>query len=204
MSDLSFNSEVKSKDEDVEDAMEGSMGEAQEEGWLSDEIEAPPIKKPRLESVEGINPPPPRVYHPLTGAPLPGLLYVSLTAPTDTAPPLPLMAPSIKSKGKGKAAKPSSPMSPSPHGHAACNKQSPPHSSKDCCKAKKSPTPSGNKVDDAAAPVASSMAAHINNTIYAWAFHPSIHLQFHEPPSRQALESIKLLMLPPVLDSLTK
>ncbi len=185
--------------------MEKSMGEApEEEGWLRDEIKAPPVKKPHLESAEGINPPPPHVYHPLTRAPLPGLLYVSLTAPTDPAPPFPLMAPSTKSKGKGKAAKPSSPASPSPCGQAACNKQSPPCSSRDRHKAKKSPAPSESKANDAAAPVASLEASNVDNTIYVWAFHPLINLQFHEPPLCQALELMKLLMLPSTLDSLTK
>ncbi|KAG7439031.1 uncharacterized protein BT62DRAFT_1014497 [Guyanagaster necrorhizus] len=44
----------------------------------------------------------------------------------------------------------------------------------------------------------------VNHTIYARAFHPAIDLQFHEPPSRQALESMKLSMLPVAPDSLTK
>ncbi len=114
------------------------------------------------------------------------------------------MAPSTKSKGKGKAAKPSFPVSPSPHGCAACNKLSPPHSSKDRCKAKKSPAPSESKVDSSAAPMASLEAGNVDNTIYTQVFHLLIDLQFHEPPSCQALESMKLSMLPPMPDSLTK
>ncbi len=199
MSDPSSDSDVESKDEDAEDAMEGSTGEAQGEGWLSDKIEAPPIKKPHLESAEGVNPPPPHVYHPLTGAPLPGLLYVSLTAPAVPAPLLPPADSSTKSKGKGKAVQQSSPASPSPHDHAACNKWSPPHSSKDCRKAKKSLTPSRNKIDSAAAPVALLEADNVDNMIYVWAFHLLIDLQFHKPPSHQALESMKLSMLLPCL-----
>ncbi len=201
MSDPSSDSEAESEDEDEEDAMEESTGEAQEDGgWLSDKIEAPPIKKPRLEPAEGTNPPPPCVYYPLTGVPPPGLLYVSLTAPTDPAPSLPVMEPPSKSKGKEKATEPSSPVSPSPHGRAARNKRSLPRSSKGHCKANRSPTPSGSKVDETAA-VASD---EVDNMIYVWAFHLQINLQFHEPPSRQALEYMKLSMLPSVPDSLTK
>ncbi len=201
MSDPSSDSEAESEDEDEEDAVEGSTGEVQEDGdWLSDEIEALPVKKPHLAPVEGANPPPPHAYHPLTGVPLPGLLYVSLTAPTDPAPPLPVMEPPSKSKGKEKATEPSSPVSPSPHGHAAHNKRSPLCSSKGRRKANQSPTPSGSKVDE----TATAASDEVNNTIYAQAFHLQIDLQFHEPPSCQALEYMKLSMLLSVPDSLTK
>ncbi|KAK0460864.1 hypothetical protein IW261DRAFT_1577241 [Armillaria novae-zelandiae] len=44
----------------------------------------------------------------------------------------------------------------------------------------------------------------VDNTIYSRAFHPSVDLQYHEPPSRQALESMKLSLLPAAPDSLTK
>ncbi len=183
--------------------MEGSDGEAPEGGgWLSDKIDAPPVKKPHLAHAEGSNPPPPRAYHPLTGSPLLGLLYVPFTAPTDPAPPLPPTEPPSKSKGKEKATEPSSPTFPSPRGRAVCNKRSPPHSSKDRRKACKSPVPSGSQVGNAAAPALE--ADHVDNMIYAWAFHPQIDLQFHEPPSHQALESMKLFMLPSAPASLTK
>ncbi len=84
------------------------------------------------------------------------------------------------------------------------NKRSPPYLSKDYCKAHKSPTPFGSKADDAVTPVALLEANHVDNMIYAWAFHLQIDLQFHEPPSCQALESMKLSMLPSTPDSLTK
>ncbi|PBK72214.1 hypothetical protein ARMSODRAFT_1016190 [Armillaria solidipes] len=50
----------------------------------------------------------------------------------------------------------------------------------------------------------SPKANNVDNKIYAQAFHPQIDLQFHEPPSRQALEYMKLSLLPPTPDSLTK
>ncbi|KAK0434153.1 uncharacterized protein EV420DRAFT_1488774 [Desarmillaria tabescens] len=52
-----------------------------------------------------------------------------------------------------------------------------------------------------------SLSVHsvmVDNTMYACAFHPSVDLQFHEPLSRQALEHLKLLALPPALASLFK
>ncbi len=155
-------------------------------------------------TVDESSPPPPRAYHPLTGEPLNGLLYVSLTAPATPAPPLPPAESSSKSKGKEKAVAPLSPASPSLRSRAARNKRSPPRSSRGHRKATKSPIASGSKVAASAAPAASFEADHIDNTIYARAFHPSIDLQFHEPPSRQALESMKLSMLPSAPDSLTK
>ncbi len=60
-------------------------------------------------TVDESSPPPPRAYHPLTGEPLNGLLYVSLTAPAMPAPPLPPAESSSKSKGKEKAVAPLSP-----------------------------------------------------------------------------------------------
>ncbi|KAK0222656.1 hypothetical protein EDD85DRAFT_959895 [Armillaria nabsnona] len=201
--DPSSDSEVELESDDEGDTVEGSNGEAPEgEGWLSDEIEVPPIKKPRLVPAEGSNPPPARAYHPLTGSPLPGFLYVPLTAPTDPTPPLPATEPPSKSKGKAKATEPSSPVSPSPCGHAARNQRSPPRSSQDRRKARKSPIPSGSKAGSAATPML--QAGNVNNKIYTWAFHPQIDLQFHEPPSHQALESMKLSMLPLAPNSLTK
>ncbi|PBK97290.1 hypothetical protein ARMGADRAFT_1075792 [Armillaria gallica] len=198
--DSSSDSEVKHESDGEEDAVEGSHGEAPEgEGWLSDKIEVPPVKKPHLAHVEGSNPLPPHAYHPLTGLPLPGLLYVPFTAPTDPAPPLPVTEPPSKSKGKGKATEPSSPTSPSLCGCAVRNKRSPPCSSKDCRKARKSPVTSGSKAGDAATPTLEA-----DNRIYVRAFHPQINLQFHEPLSRQALESMKLSMLPSAPNSLTK
>ncbi|KAK0472889.1 hypothetical protein IW261DRAFT_1570497 [Armillaria novae-zelandiae] len=44
----------------------------------------------------------------------------------------------------------------------------------------------------------------IDNMIYSRAFCPSVDLQYHEPPSCQALESMKLSLLPAAPDSLTK
>lgn len=203
MPESSSGSEVVLASEEEDDAVGGSNGGVPEGGgWLSDELEAPPVKKPRLAHAEGSIPPPPRAYHPLTGSPLSGLLYVPLAAPADSAPPLPATEPSSKSKGKEKAIEPSSPASPSPHGRAARNKRSPPRSSKDRRKAHKSPVPSESKAGDTATPALE--ADNVDNRIYARAFHPQIDLQFHEPPSRQALESMKLSMLPPAPDSLTK
>ncbi|PBL03909.1 hypothetical protein ARMGADRAFT_1022465 [Armillaria gallica] len=168
--DSSSDSEVEHESDGEEDTMEGSHGEAPEgEGWLSDKIEVPLIKKPHLVHAEGSNPPPP--------------------LPTDPVPPLPVTEPPSKSKGKGKATEPSSPASPSLRGHATRNKRSPPCSSKDHCKTHKSPVPSGSKAGNAVTP-----------TLEA----DNIDLQFHEPPSRQALESMKLSMLPPAPNSLTK
>ncbi|KAK0474745.1 hypothetical protein IW261DRAFT_1568229 [Armillaria novae-zelandiae] len=53
------------------------------------------------------------------------------------------------------------------------------------------------------APV-SPVAAIVDNTIYARGFHPDINLQFHEPPSREALERMKMSLLPSAPESLTK
>ncbi|KAK0235562.1 hypothetical protein EDD85DRAFT_955122 [Armillaria nabsnona] len=203
--DPSSDSEAESEDEDKEDAMEEGIEKApEEEEWLSDEIEAPPIKKPCLEPAAGANPLPPHVYHPLTGMPLSGLLYVPFSVPTDPAPLLPLAESLSKAKGKEKAVAPASPISPSLHSRAVHNKWSPPHSSKDCHKTNKSPVMSGSKVTAAATTAASLEADHVDITIYAQAFHLQVDLQFHELPSRQALESMKLSMLPSAPDSLTK
>ncbi|KAK0226816.1 hypothetical protein EDD85DRAFT_976062 [Armillaria nabsnona] len=109
-----------------------------------------------------------------------------------------------KAKGKEKAVALVSPTSPSLHSHAVHNKRSLPHSSKDCHKANKSPITSGSKVMAAATPAALLEADHVNNTIYVQAFHPQVDLQFHELPSCQALESMKLSMLPSMPNSLTK
>ncbi|KAK0474647.1 hypothetical protein IW261DRAFT_1568657 [Armillaria novae-zelandiae] len=53
------------------------------------------------------------------------------------------------------------------------------------------------------APV-SPVAAIVNNMIYVCGFHPDINLQFHEPPSREALERMKMSLLPAAPQSLTK
>ncbi|KAK0215700.1 hypothetical protein IW262DRAFT_1465414 [Armillaria fumosa] len=44
----------------------------------------------------------------------------------------------------------------------------------------------------------------IDHTIYARGFHPQVDLQFHEPPSREALERLKLSALPAAPTSLSK
>ncbi|KAK0460866.1 hypothetical protein IW261DRAFT_1577246 [Armillaria novae-zelandiae] len=54
------------------------------------------------------------------------------------------------------------------------------------------------------APSSSLTTDVIDNTIYLRTFHPSVDLQYHEPPSRQALESMTLSLLPAAPDSLTK
>ncbi|KAK0481338.1 hypothetical protein IW261DRAFT_1562630 [Armillaria novae-zelandiae] len=54
------------------------------------------------------------------------------------------------------------------------------------------------------APSSSLTTDVVDNTIYSRAFHPSVDLQYHEPPSHQALESMKLSLLPAAPDSLTK
>ncbi|KAK0238226.1 hypothetical protein EDD85DRAFT_790266 [Armillaria nabsnona] len=169
----------------------------------SDEVTVPLVKRFRKMTVDASSPPPPHAYHPLTGEPLTGLLYVSLTAPAAPAPPLPPAEFSSKAKGKEKAIAPSSPVSLSLHSCAVCNKRSPPRSSKDRRKANRSPIASGSKVVAAATPTASLEAAPVDNTIYVRAFHLQVDLQFHEPPSCQALEYMKLLMLPLAPDSLT-
>ncbi|KAK0244863.1 hypothetical protein EDD85DRAFT_946155 [Armillaria nabsnona] len=164
---------------------EEGMGEVpEEEDWLSDKIEALPMKKPHLKPAAGITPPPP--------------------SPTVPAPPLPSTDPSTTAKGKGKAAEPSSPASPSPRGRVTQNKKSPPRSSKDRRKAKKSPIPSGSRVAASGTPASSLLADNVDNTIYAQVFHPQVDLQFHEPPLRQALEAMKLSTLPSAPNSLTK
>ncbi|KAK0467415.1 hypothetical protein IW261DRAFT_1574135 [Armillaria novae-zelandiae] len=53
------------------------------------------------------------------------------------------------------------------------------------------------------APV-SPVGAIVDHTIYARGFHPDINLQFHEPPSREALERMKMSLLPAAPESLTK
>ncbi|PBK83037.1 hypothetical protein ARMGADRAFT_1089783 [Armillaria gallica] len=167
------------------DADDGAavFGDEDEE---SNEIEVPPVKRFRKMTADKSSPPSPRAYHPLTGEPLTGLLYVSLTAPAMPAPPLPPMESSSKLKGKEKAVAPSSPTSPS------------------LPSSNKSPTPSGSKAINTATTIALLDSGHVDNTIYACAFHPQIDLQFHEPPSCQVLEYMKLSMLPSVPDSLTK
>ncbi|KAK0473624.1 hypothetical protein IW261DRAFT_1423536 [Armillaria novae-zelandiae] len=44
----------------------------------------------------------------------------------------------------------------------------------------------------------------MDSTIYTCGFHPDIDLQFHEPPSREALERMKMFLLPAAPVSLTK
>ena len=130
---------------------------------------------------------------------------------------------------KQKAAVPTSPpvVSPLKRVRPSHSEKSPPCCSKGHRKAKSSPVPSeglsyvapspspmqtssptakGNvhmvESDDKALP--SMEADNVDNIIYARAFHPQVDLQFHEPPSHQALEYMKLSMLPPAPDSLTK
>ncbi len=149
----------------------------------SDEIVVPPVKRLYRTPTTKSSPPPLCAYHPLTGEPLTGLLYVSFTAPSDPPLPLPPMESSYKSKDKERAVVPQSPAPLSLCHCAAHNKRSPSHSSRDHCKANKSPAPSRSKVDDAAATGALLDSGHVDNMIYACAFHPQIDLQFHEPPS---------------------
>ncbi|KAK0481337.1 hypothetical protein IW261DRAFT_1562626 [Armillaria novae-zelandiae] len=49
-----------------------------------------------------------------------------------------------------------------------------------------------------------NLSAIVDNTIYACGFHPDINLQFHEPPSCEALKHMKMSLLPAAPDSLTK
>ncbi|KAK0216677.1 hypothetical protein EDD85DRAFT_798286 [Armillaria nabsnona] len=63
------------------------------------EIEVLLVKKPRLTSIVKASLPPPCAYHPLTGEPLAGVLYVLLSAPLKCAPLLPPAGPSSKAKG---------------------------------------------------------------------------------------------------------
>ncbi|PBK59106.1 hypothetical protein ARMSODRAFT_983275 [Armillaria solidipes] len=182
-------------DSEEDDAATGEAPAPADEDALSDKIEVPPIKRPRLASVANTSPPPPHAYHPLTGEPLTGLLYISLAAPSDPVPPLSPAGPSAKAKGKQKATAKASPppvsapkRSRSSHG--------------------KQPLPLADAIIDETVirdPSSSALEAdNIDNMIYARAFHPQIDLQFHEPPSRQALEYMKLSMLPSMPDSLTK
>ncbi|KAK0465803.1 hypothetical protein IW261DRAFT_1574709 [Armillaria novae-zelandiae] len=133
----------------------------------TEEIMAQPIKRVRLVSPVAISPPPARAYHPLTGEPLTGLTYISLSALSEPVQPFPVAGTSSKGKSKGKA------------------------------RVAALPAPA------VVAPV-SPVAAIVDNTIYARGFHPDINLQFHEPPSREALECMKMSLLPAAPDSLTK
>ncbi|KAK0224948.1 hypothetical protein EDD85DRAFT_795612 [Armillaria nabsnona] len=84
----------------------------------SDKIEVPLVKRFQKMTADKSSLPPPCAYHPLTGEPLTGLLYVSFTAPAMPVPLLPPAEFSFKAKGKEKAVAPSSPTSPSLHSHA--------------------------------------------------------------------------------------
>ncbi|KAG7442711.1 uncharacterized protein BT62DRAFT_922426 [Guyanagaster necrorhizus] len=92
-------------------------------------------------------------------------------------------------------------LSPSPHVYHPLTEMTilmasgkPPHSQ---CMQQSIPTVSK-------APANMSVGETVNHTIYAYAFHLAIDLQFYEPPFHQALESMKLSMLPVAPDSLTK
>ncbi|SJL14893.1 uncharacterized protein ARMOST_18369 [Armillaria ostoyae] len=203
----SSDSEAEPKSDEEDGAVSVEAVALDEQGIESDEIEVPPVKRPRLALASAASSPPPRAYHPLTGEPLTGLLYVPLTAPSDPAPPLPPAGPSTKVKGKQKAAPPASP-SPVPasqRSRPSRGRKPSPRSSKGRRKATCSPGPSSSNIADTVAGNHTSLEAdNVDNTIYARAFHPQIDLQFHEPPSRQALEYMKLSMLPSAPDSLTK
>ncbi|PBK85803.1 hypothetical protein ARMGADRAFT_1035993 [Armillaria gallica] len=193
------------------------------------EIKVLLVKKPHLTLTVKASLPPPHAYHPLTGEPLTGVLCVPLSAPLKRTPLLPPAELSSNSKGKPKAVAPSSPpvIFPPKQVHPSCSKKSPPRSSKSRRKAKSSPVPSeglsyavlspspmqtssptakGNvhmvESDDKALP--SMEADNVDNIIYVCAFQPQVDLQFHEPPLCQALEYMKLSMLPLAPDSLTK
>ncbi|SJL15309.1 uncharacterized protein ARMOST_18802 [Armillaria ostoyae] len=166
-SDSEAESESGDGEEDEEDQEEGTVETQEDGGMLSEEIEAPPVKRLRLEFADGAGPPPP--------------------PPSDPAPPLPPTETSSKSKGKQKATAPASPSKRSNSLHSL-----------------------GDTEDlvaveghDAEA-LSPAEADNVDNTFYARAFHPEISLQYHEPPSRQALENLKLSMLPPAPASLTR
>ncbi|KAK0487153.1 hypothetical protein IW261DRAFT_1558096 [Armillaria novae-zelandiae] len=136
-------------------------------GQETEEVMAQPIKRVRLVSPAAVSPPPVHVYHPLTGEPLTGLTYVSLSALSEPVQPFPVAGTSSKGKSKGKA------------------------------RVAALPAPA------VVAPV-SPVAAIVDNTIYARGFHLDINLQFHEPPSCEALERMKMSLLPAAPESLTK
>ncbi|KAK0459876.1 hypothetical protein IW261DRAFT_1429465 [Armillaria novae-zelandiae] len=136
-------------------------------GQETEEIVSRPIKRVRLVSPAAVSSPPTHAYHPLTGEPLTGLTYVSLSALSEPVQPFPVAGTSSKGKSKGKA-------------HVAAL-----------------PAPA------VIAPV-SPVGAIVDHTIYAHGFHPDINLQFHEPPSREALERMKMSLLPAAPESLTK
>ncbi|KAK0471040.1 hypothetical protein IW261DRAFT_1572400 [Armillaria novae-zelandiae] len=146
-------------------------------GLASDETEAQPMKRVRLVSPGAISPPASHVYHPVTGEPLTGLTYVSFSAPSEPAQPFPVANSSSKGKNKGKA-------------HVVA------------LPAPAVLAPVSLIVATASKPWLPSEI--VDHTIYACGFHPDINLQFHEPPSCEALECMKLSLLPAAPDSLTK
>ncbi|KAK0483055.1 hypothetical protein EDD18DRAFT_1112329 [Armillaria luteobubalina] len=143
----------------------------------SESIVAPPTKRVCLVSPEVVSPPLPHAYHPLTGEPLTGLTYVSLTASSECDPPPPVIESSSKSKGKGKAR---ITALPSPI----------------------TLTPVSPVVETASKQQVASEV--VDTTIDARGFHPDIDLQFHEPPSHEALERMKMSLLPTAPESLIK
>ncbi|KAK0221095.1 hypothetical protein EDD85DRAFT_960256 [Armillaria nabsnona] len=204
--DLSSVSEAEPASDEEDDAASVEVIGLNVQEVEHNEIEVPLVKKPRLTSIVKASLPPP--CH-LSNAHL-------FFLPRDRLP-------------KPKAAMPTSPpvISPPKQVHPLRSKQSPPHSSKGHCKAKSSPVPSEGlscvtpspSPMQTSSPVAkvnlhalegddkalSFMAAdNVDNIIYVQAFHPQVDLQFHEPPLHQALEYMKLSMLPPAPDSLTK
>ncbi|PBK70571.1 hypothetical protein ARMSODRAFT_974491 [Armillaria solidipes] len=159
------------------------------------ELEVLPVKKPRLTLNGRADPPPP--------------------PPLKCAPLLPPVEPSSKAKGKTKAVAPALPpvISPSKWQRLSQGKKlSCSFRGSFLCRAfprlmqTSSPTAKGNlhtlEGDDKA--LLSMEVENVDNIIYAWAFHPQVDLQFHEPPLHQALEYMKLSMLPPAPDSFTK
>ncbi|KAK0429619.1 hypothetical protein EV421DRAFT_2042648 [Armillaria borealis] len=167
--DPSSESEAESPTGEEIDAANAAAVAIDDGGTEGEEIEVPPVKKPRLTRPGRSSPPPP--------------------PPSQPAPPLPGADSSSISKGKAKA---STPASPAKRGTSSRNKTTAPAANED-----------GDNLDDGGSAPAALAADNIDNTIYARAFHPQIDLQFHEPPLRQALENMKLSMLPPAPDSLT-
>ncbi|KAK0499340.1 hypothetical protein EDD18DRAFT_1349523 [Armillaria luteobubalina] len=193
---------VPSSDSEVpESSGEDEDRPASKEPWFlpSDEpisagITPPPAKRVRLASPVHEEPlaPPPRAYHPLTGEPLSHFRFVNLSAPSEPAPPLPSAGLSSKVKGKKREV---APPSPTPAVESLVKPKGKKRLAAVLPSLLPSARPSGSN---------SGAARPIDNTFYARAFHPGLDLQFHEPPSREALERLKLSALPKAPSSLTK
>ncbi|KAK0486641.1 hypothetical protein EDD18DRAFT_1360644 [Armillaria luteobubalina] len=158
---------------------------------VSAKIMPPPAKHARIASPAHEEPlsTPPHVYHPLTGEPLPRLRYVNTLAPSEPAPPLPNPEPSAKAKGKRKAMKSPTPLHMSPPAGPSAKVKGKHH------QAGASPRPSTRN---------STSVVTVDNTFYSWGFWPQIDLQYHEPPSCEALERLKMSALPDAPKSLYK